>query len=137
MGRSIFAVITGFLAIGALSFGSDALLKRMMPASFDAAGRTDSVPVLLLIMAYVAVFAIAGCYLTARLAPNRPMRHALILGALGLVFNIVGSISLWDTAPAWFHIVSLVMVMPYAWIGGKLRENQLGAGARDGSLVGA
>lgn len=137
MGRSILAIVTGFIVIGALSFGADALIRQMMPEAFDAAGRADSLPVLLLVMAYVAVFAIAGCYLTARLAPNRPMRHALILGALGLVFNIVGSISLWDTAPAWFHIVSLVMVMPYAWIGGKLRENQIGAGTRDGSLVGA
>lgn len=135
MGRSILAIVTGFLVIGALSFGADAVLRQIMPTAFDAAGRAGSVAVLLLTMAYVAVFAIAGCYLAARLAPNRPMRHALILGVLGLVFNIAGSVAVWDTAPAWYHVVSLLMVMPYAWIGGKLRENQLGA--RDRSLVGA
>lgn len=137
MGRSILAIVTGFVVIGALSFGADAVLKQMMPGAFDATGRVNSVPVLLLIMAYVAIFAIAGCYLAARLAPNKPMRHALILGVLGLIFNIAGSAAMWNTAPAWFHLVSLVMVMPYAWIGGKLRENQIGGGSRDGSLVGA
>jgi hypothetical protein len=33
-------------------------------------------------------FAVAGSYLTARLAPDRPMRHALVLGAIGLVLGI-------------------------------------------------
>ena len=123
--RSIAAIVVGFLVIGALSFGTDMLVKSSMPGMFDAAGRTDSVGILLLTMAYVAIFAIGGCWLTARLAPSHPMRHALILGALGLLFNIAGAIAMWDTAPAWFHIASLILVMPYAWIGGRLRERQL------------
>jgi hypothetical protein len=85
---------------------------------------------LLFVMLYVAVFAIGGCWLAARLAPSHPMRHALILGALGLIFNIAGTIAMWDTAPAWFHILSLLLVMPYAWIGGRLRERQLERGGR-------
>lgn len=125
MARSIGAIVLGFILIGALSVGADALLRSLVPGAFDAAGRVESVPVLLLMQAYVAVFAITGCYLTARLAPSHPMRHALILGALGLAFNIVGSITLWDTVPAWYHVVALALVMPFAWIGGRLRENQL------------
>lgn len=123
--RSIVAVAVGFVLIGALSFGADAVLRRAMPTAFDAAGRTDSVAVLLLIIGYVGLFAVSGCYLTARLAPSRPMRHALVLGALGLAFNVAGTIAMWDTAPAWFHVVSLLLVMPYAWIGGRLREVEL------------
>ena len=73
----------------------------------------------------VAVYAIIGCYLTARLAPNRPMRHALILGALGLVMNIAATVSLWGTAPAWYFILNLLLVMPYPWLGGRIRERQL------------
>jgi hypothetical protein len=123
--RSIVAIVVGFLFIGALAFGTDALVRAAFPAAFDAAGRTGSVPLLLFTIAYVGVFAVAGCYLAARLAPDRPMRHALILGVLGLVFNAMGTVAMWNTAPAWFHVASLALVMPFAWIGGWLRERQL------------
>jgi hypothetical protein len=33
---------------------------------------------------------VAGGYLTVRLAPNRPMRHAWILATIGLVAGIAG-----------------------------------------------
>jgi hypothetical protein len=123
--RSIVAIVAGFIFIGALSVGADAVLHALLPTVFDAAGRVESVPVLLFIITYVGVFAITGCYLTARLAPSRPMLHALILGALGLVFNIAGTVAMWNTAPAWYHIVALLLVMPYAWMGGRLREIEL------------
>jgi len=125
MARSIIAVVAGFVFIGALSFGADAVMRNKMPEVFGASGRVDSAPVLLLMAAYVMVFAVAGSYLTAFLAPRNPMKHALVLGALGLIFNIAGTIALWETAPAWFHIISLLLVMPYAWLGGRLREMQL------------
>ena len=125
MARSIGAIVLGFVLIGLLSVGADAVLRAAAPGAFDATGRVDSVPVLLLMLGYVAVFAIAGCYVTARMAPAHPMRHALILGALGLAFNVAGSIALWDTAPVWYHVVALALVMPLAWTGGRLREIEL------------
>lgn len=134
--RSIGAILAGFVSIAVLSFAASALVQSAMPGAFDAAGRTESVPVLLLSQAYVGVFAIAGCYLAARLAPSAPMRHALILGGLGLVFNVAGSIAMWDTAPAWFHALAIALVMPYAWVGGRLRELQLAQAAGGGALAG-
>ncbi len=122
MARSIGAVLTGFVFIAALSFGADAVLRSIMPGAFDEAGRVTAVGVLLLIQGYVAVFAIAGCYLAARLAGRRPMFHAMVLGLLGLIFSLMASIALWDTAPAWYHLMSLALVLPYAWVGGRLRE---------------
>lgn len=130
--RSVLAIVVGFVFIALLSFGADALLRSALPGAFNAAGRTDSVNVLLLTLAYVAVFAVAGCYLTARLAPSRPMWHALVLGLLGLIFTIVGTIAMWDAAPPWYNIVSLVLVMPYAWIGGKLAEHTRAPGGKIG-----
>ena len=126
--RSIGAIAFGFILIGALSFGADAVQRQTFAGAYAADGRVDSVAMLTLALAYVFVFAVVGCYLTARLAPDRPMRHALILGALGLAFNIAGTITLWHTAPAWYHIVALAMVMPAAWLGGRLREMQLERG---------
>ena len=130
--RSILAIVVGFVLIAALAMGTDMVVMRAFPAAFSAAGTTNDLSILMLMAGYVAVYAIIGCYVTARLAPNRPMRHALILGGLGLVMNIVATISLWGTAPAWYHIVNLLLVMPYAWIGGRIRERQL---AQSGQAV--
>jgi len=124
MVRSILAIVIGFVFIGVLAFGTDAALRAAMPDAFGPAGRVDSVPLLLFTQFYVFVYAVAGCYLAARIAGRKPMQHALILGALGLVFNIIGSVKMWDTAPAWYHIVAILLVMPAAWLGGRIREKQ-------------
>jgi hypothetical protein len=123
--RSIAAVALSFVVIGALSFSGDLAVRSALPDAFDAAGAVSSTAVLLLMQAYVAVFAIAGCYLAARLAPSRPMAHALALGGLGLAFNVMGTIAMWHTAPAWYHGLALALVIPYAWAGGRIRERQL------------
>jgi hypothetical protein len=71
--------------------------------------------------AYRIVFGIAGCYLAARLAPDRPMKHALILGVVGLVLSIAGAAAMWDAGPAWYSLAIIAIALPCAWVGGKLR----------------
>lgn len=124
MVRSILAIVAGFVLIGALSVGTTLALQAPGILPGQNAAITD--PTLLaLTQAYVAVYAIAGCYLTASLAPNRPLRHALILGVLGLVVNILGAVSRRGLEPDWSLALGIVLTLPYAWIGGELRENQL------------
>jgi hypothetical protein len=122
--RSIGAIVAGFLFIAMLALVTGAALQGagMMPAPPEP--MTDIGPVLLE-TAYVALFAIAGCWLAAWLAPSHPMRHALILGVLGLVFNVMGAVATWGQRPDWSILLNLALVMPYAWIGGRLRELQL------------
>ena len=128
MARSILAVVVGYLLIAFLSVGGDALVHSMFPNAYGADRRLEDTGLLLVTMLYVAIFAILGCYVTARLAPRDPMKHALILGALGVVTQVAMWSVAWNTAPAWFHVVSLALVMPYAWIGGRIRERQLERG---------
>lgn len=123
--RSIGSVVAGFLFIAIGVNAANVPLRRMMPEAFDANGGTHDTAALLVSFVTVAVFAVAGSYLTARLAPNRPMRHALILAACGLVFNVVSAAMMWGYWPAWYTLISLALVMPYGWLGGRLRERQL------------
>lgn len=120
MARSALAIVTGFVLIAVLSIGTDLAIKAAVPSLFDERGVTESLPLLLLTIGYVGLYATAGCYLCARMAPRAPMAHAMILGVLGLAFNLIGTVMMWDTAPVWYHVVSLLLVMAWAWIGGRL-----------------
>lgn len=87
---------------------------------------------MLLATAYRTVYGVVGSYITARLAPNQPMRHALVLGVLGLAVSIVGAVVTWNKGPAfgphWYPLALVALAMPPAWVGGRLREMQLRAG---------
>ena len=137
MGRSILAIVVGFVLTAALNLGTNQLLSRAAPDLVPPPGTpNNNTTALVLICAYVAVYGILGCYVTARLAPSRPMLHALVLGALALAMSIPVTIQVWNDTPAWFNLFNLAAVMPYAWIGGRIRERQL-EGAGHGQLAGA
>jgi hypothetical protein len=77
---------------------------------------------------YRLVIGIAGAWLTARLAPDRPMRHALILGGIGCALGLVGVIATWNLGlgPRWYPISLMVVALPQCWFGGwiYLRRQQ-------------
>ena len=128
MMRSIWAVVAGFLFIFVISTGTSLLVHLLAPNIFMANGGTNNVVILCLTTLYTGVFAVVGCYLAARMAPSHPMRHALILGALGLILNLSFYSRMSAMAPSWYTILNLLLVMPYAWLGGRLRENEVGIG---------
>lgn len=117
--RSIGALIAGFLAIVILSTATDMALHAT--GVYPPMNERMSDKLFVLATAYRIVFGIAGCYLAARLAPDRPMKHALILGAVGLILSIAGAAAMWDAGPAWYSLAIIGIALPCAWIGGKLR----------------
>ncbi len=126
IGRSIDAVLAGLLAIFVLSLGTDAALHAA--GVFPAWGQPMSEALFLLATGYRTLYAIAGCYLTARLAPARPMRHALALGVVGLVLSTAGAIATWNRGPAfgphWYPLALIASALPCAWLGGWLHGRQ-------------
>jgi hypothetical protein len=78
MGRSIGAVLAGFVAIVVLSLGTDAALHAS--GVFPPWGQPMGDALFLLATAYRIVYGVAGSYIAARLAPDRPMPPALALG---------------------------------------------------------
>jgi hypothetical protein len=129
--RSIGALLAGMLVGIVFTIGTDIVLHAtgVFPpwgqsmVGFDGA--------LLLATAYRTVFGVVGSYIIARLAPNRPMQHALVGGVVGLVVSIVGAAVTWNNGPAfgphWYPLALIVLAMPQAWAGGKLRVVQLRA----------
>jgi hypothetical protein len=136
LGRSIGAVLAGMLVGIVLTIGTDIVLHviGVFPpwgqsmVGFDGA--------LLLATAYRTVFGVAGSYIIARLAPNRSMQHALVGGFVGLVVSIVGAAVTWNKGPAfgphWYPLALIVLALPQAWLGGKLRLMQLRPSSQTG-----
>ncbi len=116
--RRIGAVLAGLLAIFILSTATDVALHAT--GVFPPWGERMSDALFLLALAYRIVYGVAGCYVTARLAPDRPMQHALALGAVGVVFSTAGAVAMWDAGPAWYSLAVIAIAMPCAWAGGKL-----------------
>jgi len=127
IGRSILAVLAGFIVVVVLSLLTDVAFysaKLMPPADPSTANST-----FLLATIYRTVYAVAGNYITARLAPYQPMQHAMIGGMIGFVLSIVGVLISWNhvatMGPRWYPISLVVTALPAAWAGGKLRLMQL------------
>jgi len=122
IGRSLLALLAGFLAVIFLSLCTDVLLHVI--GVFPPLGRPMADKLLLLATAYRAVYSVVGTFITARLAPHRPMLHALTGGAIGLVLSIVGAVATWNREPPlgphWYPLALVALAMPSAWAGGWL-----------------
>ena len=120
--RSIGAIVAGFVAVVVLSIGTDFAMQAV--GIFPPLGQRVADSLLVLATAYRTLFGIAGSYIAARLAPNRHMGHALVLGVVGLVVSIAGAIATWNGGPGfgpkWYPLALIALAMPDAWIGGKL-----------------
>jgi hypothetical protein len=119
--RSIRAVLAGFLAVFVLSLGTDQLLHVLKV--FPPWGQRMADPLFLLATAYRILYTVAGGYITARLAPNTPTRHALILGFVGLIFGGAGvlvAITKPELGPLWYPVAIALAAVPCSWVGGAL-----------------
>jgi len=119
-GRSILALLAGFVVNVTLTLATDLGLHAI--GIMPALGQPASDRVLALATFYRTVYAIITSYVVTGLAPNRPMQHALLGGAIGLVLSIVGAVTTWNSGlgPHWYPLALIVVAMPTAWLGGKL-----------------
>ncbi|HVG90049.1 MAG TPA: hypothetical protein VNB54_01045 [Alphaproteobacteria bacterium] len=126
LGRSTGAIILGFVAVVVLSLGTDELLHLLKV--YPPWGQPMFEPRLnLLALSYRIVYTIMGSYIAARFAPRNPMRHAMILGIIGLAFSTAGAIvaiTHTNLGPAWYPIALVVTALPCAWLGGLFYQRK-------------
>jgi hypothetical protein len=122
IGRSVGAVLAGFLTIAVLDNVIDLILHAtgVYPPLWNAMADT----LYLVAIAYRTVDGILGCYIAAWLAPSHPMRHALALGVIGVVLSSLGTVATWNAGPefgpAWYPLTLVIITLPCAWTGGTL-----------------
>jgi uncharacterized membrane protein len=116
--RQVGAVLAGLLAIFAITTVTDIVLHAT--GIFPPWGQPMSSALFLVALAYRIVYGVLGCYIAARLAPDRPMRHAVALGVVGVVLSTAGAVAMWEAGPAWYSLAVIGISIPCAWVGGKL-----------------
>ena len=122
-GRSVSAVLLGFVAVVVLSLGTDQILHVL--AVYPPWGQPmHDAGLNVLALSYRTVYAVLGSSIAARLAPRHPMRHALILGVAGLILSAVGAIATipLNLGPSWYPIALVLTAVPCAWLGGLLHR---------------
>lgn len=121
--RSVGAVAAGVLFIIVVTTLVDVVLHA---AGVYAMNQPLSNGLAALATSYRIVISVAGGWLTARLAPQSPMKHALILGIVGTILGLVGVVVTWkqDLGPKWYPIALMLLAVPQCWAGGKLYERR-------------
>ena len=120
--KSFWAVAAGVLVIIVVTTLVDTVLH--VTGIYPPMGQPMNDTLALLATSYRIVISIGGAWLTARLAPDNPMKHALILGVVGTVLGLVGVVATWNMGlgPRWYAIALAVLAIPQCWAGGKLYD---------------
>ena len=120
--RRVGALFAGLLVVVVLSTAADALLHAT--GVYPPVGQPMSDALFLLATAYRLVFGTLGSLVAARLAPARPMWHAVALGAVGTVLALVGLLATWNAGPSlgprWYPVALVLTALPCGWLGGRL-----------------
>ena len=122
--KSVWAVLAGLIVIVILSSAMDAIMH--VTGIFPPYGQAMSSGLFAWATIYRVIISVFGCYLTARLAPNRPLTHALWLGVVGVIISAVATVLTWNKGPEfgphWYPIALVLVAIPCAWIGGRIYE---------------
>ena len=118
--KSIWAVVAGVLVIIVVTTLVDIVLHVI--GVFPPMDRPLDDRLALLATSYRIVISIGGAWLTARLAPDKPMKHAMILGVVGTLLGLVGVVATWSRGlgPRWYPVALAVLAIPQCWVGGRL-----------------
>jgi hypothetical protein len=82
----------------------------------------------LLATSYRIVIGIGGAWLTAMLAPSKPMTHVLWLGAIGTLLAAIAVVATWNSGlgPRWYPVAIAALAIPQSWAGGRLAARPSG-----------
>jgi hypothetical protein len=124
--RSAGAVLAAVLVNAVASVATDQLFHALDVYPTWGAPMYDTGDNLLA-LGYRTLYAILGGWLAARLAPDAPLRHALLFGAIGVVLSGAAAfftITRFDLGPDWYPLLLVAVALPSAWLGGTLRAGR-------------
>jgi hypothetical protein len=119
MKRLILSILAGLLTTALLSTVTDHIfhLTGTYPPYDQPMFDTG---LLLMAFTYRAVYGIFGAFLTAILAREQASKAVFILGIIGTLLWVAGTIAMWEYAAPWYNIGGILTAIPFCLVGGKL-----------------
>jgi hypothetical protein len=117
--RSVGAVFAGLVSNVVLTVALDMALSAsgLLPP-FGTGYRHAGL--LSIALGYRTLFAGAGGFVTARLAPRHPRRHVAWLLAIGLAVGVLSVVAGRAMFPMWYLLAIVALSVPATWVGGAL-----------------
>lgn len=117
MKKPAIAVVIGFVVWTLMFLGSNSAITMVTPTSFNPDGSTDSVAILLLILALSMVASVVSGGLTAQRAGDSARGASIALGLLLLAVGIFVQAGFWEQMPLWYHVIFLGALVPATMAG--------------------
>ena len=129
MTRSILAVFTGIVVLTLLTFVIEAATTPLLMHAFPNALPTEeamqrNVPMKLFILFYSALCMVAAGYITAWIASRNELPLAIIMAAIQVALTAWAMSAFYDRAPLWAWLAGMVLMVPAACLGAKLRQKR-------------
>lgn len=131
--RKVLGVVAGFIAWSIVWVGSEGTLGRFWGefAEHSAAAErafvngevlnsSPMIAVVNLIRSFIT--SIIGGYIAALVA-GEYRRVTMFLGAILVAVGVGVEYMFWNLAPAWYHIIFVLMLYPMTVLGGRLRRS--------------
>jgi hypothetical protein len=123
LGRSVAAIAAAIAANAGLSLATDQLFHVL--GVYPPWGQPMHEPGLnALALAYRIAYGVLAGAVVAHLAPRAPMRHAAILGVIGLTLATLGAVAAitqYDLGPDWYPVALAAVSFPTVWLGAAWR----------------
>ena len=123
MGRSVLAIVAGFVTVFILSVGADTAMQRF--GVFPAEPATMSGGLFGLAILYRTVFTLLGGALTALISARADQRDVRILAGLGFLAGLAGVAAWFATpglGPLWYAAAIPITGAIATLIGGQLAQ---------------
>jgi hypothetical protein len=123
--RNVSALALGLLVMGLGLYGAAVVTPLAYPAAFDADGATANAVAAFVMLSIAEVFTLFAGWITARLAPDHRMGHALLMATAGLAIAIFVGAVRWSAAPSWYYVATWVLIPFAAALGAAAWERSL------------
>ena len=118
--RGALAVIAGIAVFALALVAANAGGKALLGTESEWINRSTSTQVVWLCVNAVSMS--AGGYVAAWLAPRARVAHAVIVATIQAGLTLAAFLTLNDeTTPTWLWLAGIVVTVPAAWLGGRLR----------------
>ncbi len=117
--KGLAVVIAGLVANLVLTVSMDVSLSAAGVLPPFGTGYTQ-VALLSVALGYRTVFAAAGGFVTAQLAPDAPRLHVAWLMGIGLVIGLLSVAGGRTMFPIWYLLGIVALSVPATWLGGAL-----------------